>query len=405
MAIDVNIPIDAFNDAFVPLLDDCNRYNVVYGGAGSGKSVFIAQRYIKRMMENKNRNILIVRKVGKSNRFSTFAEIQSAISQWDVGKLFKVRESDMLIRCVNGAEMISTGLDDVEKIKSIKFKTGPLTDIWIEEASEISENDFEGLDLRLRGISDIPFQVTLSFNPISALSWIKKYFFDKRIENCTILKTTYKDNAWCDEAYKKKLEGLKEKNKKLYDIYALGDWGTLGNLVFTNYEIWDFEKELDFSDTKFINGLDWGFNDPLAGIKMDFYDKEIYILDEMYRNQLTDDEGMVEAEKLWNKKEDRIIADNAEPKSIKKWRNSGWMIKGAMKGKDAVIHGLKWLRNFKINIHPRCQNYINEIQSYVFEEDKDGNVSNQPVDFNNHLMDAQRYGFERKMKEIPLEFI
>lgn len=403
--INVTIPVEAFNNVYIPYLDDTNRYNIFYGGAGSGKSVFVTQRLIKRHLENGRRNTLVVRDVAKSNRNTTFAEIQSTISDWDCQRLFKIRESDMHITCLNGSEIIFAGLDDVEKLKSIKFKNGILTDIWIEEASEINENDFENLDLRLRGISDIPFQITLTFNPISALSWVKKYFFDTKLDDCSILKTTYKDNRFCDEKYKAKLESLKDKNKTLYEIYALGNWGVLGNLIYSNYEIWDFEKVLDFEDSTFYNGLDWGFNDPAAGVKMDFYDDEIYIIDELYRTQLTDEELMTEAEKLWNKKQDRIVADSSEPKSIKKWSNDGWMIKGAMKGKDSVMFGIKWIRNHKINIHPRCVYSKNEIQSYCFREDKDGNVLNIPVDFNNHLMDAKRYGFEKLMKEKPMEFI
>ena len=399
--INIEISKKIFNKKYLPFLFNDSRYEIIYGGAGSGKSVFMAQKKIFQHLNDPERNTLVIRNTHKTHRTSTFAELKKVIYQWNLSSVFSISRTDMTITRKGGGQIIFGGLDDVEKLKSVTFEKGILTDIWIEEASEVSEKDFEQLDLRLRGKTSIPFQITLTFNPISALSWIKKYFFDVKKSNVKILKTTYKDNKFIDDDYKKKLEALKKTNPILHKIYALGEWGVLGNLVYTNYVIEEFEEKFD----RIYNGLDWGYNDPAAGVKIGFKDDEIYIIDEMYEVQKDNPELMdIAKQTIWPNGA-LITADSAEPKSIKEWQKQGWNIRGAKKGKDSVRYGIGWIRSHKMHIHPRCQNYINEIQGYCYREDKDGNVLEEPVDFKNHLMDATRYGLEPVMKERAIEFL
>lgn len=227
----VNIPKRAFNRVYLPLLnDETHRYIVLYGGAGSGKSVFAAQRLVVRMMSKPLCNVLVVRKVGDTNRTSTYALMKQVIGRWGLWQLFDV--TDLRIVCkVTGNEMIFKGLDDPEKIKSVTFSKGELTDIWIEEASEITEADFNQLDIRLRG-KGIHGQITLSFNPVNILHWLKRRFFDQREPRAVTLRTTYKDNEHLDEAYKHTLESYKDTDPYYYDVYCLGQWGVIGKTIF-----------------------------------------------------------------------------------------------------------------------------------------------------------------------------
>lgn len=227
----VNIPKRAFNPAYLPLLDDeAHRYIVMYGGAGSGKSVFAAQRLIVRMMSKKLCNVLVVRKVGDTNRTSTFALLRQIISRWGLYSLFDI--TDLRIVCkVTGNECIFKGLDDPEKIKSVTFAKGELTDIWIEEASEITEEDFNQLDIRLRG-KGIHGQITLTFNPVNILHWLKRRFFDNKDDRAVTIKTTYKDNAHLDDDYRRTLEGYKDTDPYYYQVYCLGQWGVIGKTIF-----------------------------------------------------------------------------------------------------------------------------------------------------------------------------
>lgn len=230
--IHISISKRVFNESFYPYLENDSRYLIMYGGAGSGKSFFIDQRYIYKMLCKDMCNLLVVRKTGKSNRDSTFALFKQVITKWRLRKYFKINESDLRIKCLlNDNEIVFAGLDDVEKLKSITFSKGELTDIWIEEASEIQESDFNQLDVRLRGIGTKK-QIVISFNPIDINHWLKKRFFDKKLDNVTIFHSTYKDNRFLDEDYKKLLESYKDTDEYYYNVYCLGQWGVLGKTVF-----------------------------------------------------------------------------------------------------------------------------------------------------------------------------
>ena len=235
----IEISSKVFNKAFLKYLDNDKRYLVFYGGAGSGKSYFVAERYIYKMLKSKRFNLLVVRATGKSNRDSTFALFKQVISKWKLSKHFKVNESDLRVKCLlNGNEIIFSGLDDVEKLKSVTFSKGELTDVWIEEASEIQEPDFNQLDVRLRG-KGTKKQIVISFNPIDINHWLKKRFFDRKEDNIEIFHSTYKDNDFLDDDYKHLLESYKETDPYYYDVYCLGQWGVLGKTVFDARKIND----------------------------------------------------------------------------------------------------------------------------------------------------------------------
>ena len=237
--INIKISKRVFNQAFLPYLNNDKRYLVFYGGAGSGKSYFIAERYIYKLLKSKRFNLLVIRATGKSNRDSTFALFKQVIGKWKLSKHFKINESDLRIKCLlNGNEIIFSGLDDVEKLKSVTFSKGELTDIWIEEASEIQEPDFNQLDVRLRG-KGTKKQIVISFNPIDINHWLKKRFFDRKDDNIEIFHSTYKDNDFLDEDYKRLLESYKETDPYYYDVYCLGQWGVLGKTVFDARKIND----------------------------------------------------------------------------------------------------------------------------------------------------------------------
>ena len=234
MSKDINISISkkVFNKVYLSYLDIKERYLIFYGGAGSGKSFFIVERYIYKLLKETLMNLLVVRATGKSNRDSTFALFKQVINKWKLSKYFKINESDLRIKCLlNGNEIIFSGLDDVEKLKSITFSKGELTDVWIEEASEILEADFNQLDVRLRG-KGTKKQIVISFNPIDINHWLKKKFFDIPRDNVVICHTTYKDNEFLDDDYKKLLESYKYTDEYYYNVYCLGQWGVLGKTVF-----------------------------------------------------------------------------------------------------------------------------------------------------------------------------
>ena len=230
--MDVNIRISkrVFNDIYLPYLDNEDRYLVFYGGGSSGKSYFLGERVIYKMIKPQKCNVLIVRQVADTNRKSTFPLLKQVISNWRMSEHFRINESDMRIVCkLTGNEIAFAGLDDVEKIKSITFANGELTDIWVEEATECQEADINQLKVRLRG-GKSKKQMVLSFNPINIQHWIKGHFIDSGL--ATVCFSTYKDNKFLTEDDRKALEDLKLIDEYTYEVYCLGKWGILGKTVF-----------------------------------------------------------------------------------------------------------------------------------------------------------------------------
>lgn len=234
-----------YNSYYYELIWCTTRYLVLYGGASSGKSYFITQRYITKIIKpTAKMNLLVIRKTKVSTRQSTFALFKQVLNDWDMIDDFKIRESDMTMVCKdNGNIILFSGCDDTERLKSSTTENGALTDIWVEEASEISESDFNQLDVRLRGEGRYK-QICISFNPIDANHWLKKRFIDVKSPDITVNKSTYKNNEHLNPEDGANLEKFKTIDPYYYDVYCLGNWGVLGNSIFNKNKINERLKQL-----------------------------------------------------------------------------------------------------------------------------------------------------------------
>ena len=417
--MDVNLKIDPgiYNEAYIPLLRDDTRTQIIYGGSSSGKSYFvIGQRMVIDLLKG-GRNYLSIRNVGKTLKGSIFNEAVKGISRLKANHLFSINKTDMTITCKNGYQAILSGLDDVEKIKSITPQKGVLTDILIEEATETQEDDIKQLRRRLRGIEKykgqiIKKRITMLFNPVYRTHWIyRKYFAGKwsdddkfyKDDNLLILKTTYLDNLK-HLAPEDILELTDETSPYWYDVYTLGNWGVLGDLVFTNWRVQDLSKIRE-SFNQYRNGLDFGYsNDPTAAIRSSLFGgrKQLYITDEMiYEKGLTNN-VIADMLKPYIDRE-YIRCDSAEPKSIAELRELGINAQAALKGPGSVLYGIQYLQQHEIIIDKSCQNTINEFQLYQWDKDKDGNAINRPVDKFNHSIDGIRYAYDDVMRREPTD--
>ena len=216
------------NESFLPLFFDEHRYLVLKGGGGSGKSIFAGRKVLERVTTEPGHRWLVARKVARTLRQSCFAQLVSQGNRYYSGTGMKVNKTDMQLSFANGSQILFAGLDDVEKLKSIFDITG----IWIEEASELEEGDFNQLDIRLR--TDFPYylQMVLSFNPISITHWLKGRFFDRQDPRARVHESTYKDNRFLTEEAIRTLEAFKETDLYYYQVYALNQWGVTGKTVF-----------------------------------------------------------------------------------------------------------------------------------------------------------------------------
>lgn len=266
------------------------RYIVMKGSAGSGKSVDTAQNYILRLMQDKGRNLVCIRKSDITNRDSTFAELTGAIYRMfgdKADRYWQINMSPLKITCrINGNQIIFRGMNDDkqrEKLKSITFQRGKLTDVWCEEATELTQADLEIIDDRLRG--ELPegqfYQIRMTFNPVNKNHWIKKVFFDLPDPNVMTHHSTYLGNRFIDDAYRQRMERRKIVDPEGYQIYGLGEWGEIGGLILHNWKIGECSKNpADYDD--FAIGQDFGFNHADAILPLGIKDDVIYITKEIY---------------------------------------------------------------------------------------------------------------------------
>lgn len=377
------------------------RFGIDYGGASSGKSHGVVQKVVLKSLEKWQvpRKVLWLRKVDRTVKNSIFTDVTDCLSSWGILPYCRVNRSDKTIILPNGAVFLFQGMDDPEKIKSIKG----LSDVVMEEASEFTHNDYTQLTLRLREPKHKARQIFCMFNPVSKLNWTYTTWFDPNAEydksRVAIHQSTYKDNKFLDADNIKTIEELKNTNPAYYKIYTLGEFATLDKLIFPYFET----RRLNPDDHKLrpltdYFGLDYGFiNDPSAfmHIKLDMENKRLYVMDEFVKKGLLNNQLAQQIKSMGYSKE-VITADSAEKKSIAEMQRDGIeRIRPALKGPDSIIQGVQFLQQFDWIVDDRCVKTIEELQNYTYIKDKKTDeYTNKPIDAYNHCIDAIRYAVE-----------
>ncbi len=394
------------NPGFREVDQSRKRYIVMKGSAGSGKSVDTAQNYILRLMRDRGRNLVCIRKSDITNRDSTFAELTGAIYRMfgdKADKYWQITMSPLKLTCrANGNQIIFRGMNDDkqrEKLKSITFQKGKLTDVWLEEATELTQADLEIIDDRLRG--ELPegqfYQIRMTFNPVNKNHWIKKTFFDVPDTNVLLHHSTYLNNRFIDDAYKARMERRKLVDPEGYRIYGLGEWGEMGGLILHNWEVKDISQAVsDYDD--FAIGQDFGFNHADAILSCGIRDDDIYVTKEIYEFG-RDTSELIELAKCYDvPRNKQMWCDSAEPDRIKMWQKAGYTrAKGVDKGgsQGSVKAQIDWLKQRKIYVHPSCVNTIKELQQWKWKKDeRTGEYLDEPVPFQDDAMAALRYVIE-----------
>ena len=401
----MNINIQA-NPCFREVNRSKKRYIVMKGSAGSGKSVDTAQNYILRLMNDKGRNLVAMRKSDITNRDSTFAELTGAIYRMfgdKAEKYWKINTSPLQLTCrANGNKVIFRGMNDDkqrEKLKSITFQRGKLTDVWLEEATEFTQADLEIIDDRLRG--QLPpgqfYQIRMTFNPVNKSHWITKVFFDLHDPNVLCHHSTYLMNRFVDDAYRARMERRKLVDPEGYMIYGLGEWGEIGGLILHNWEVKEISQNINDYDDIAI-GQDFGFNHANAILLLGIRDDNIYVLDEIYVHEKDTSEIIPEAIKHGIPTNRVMWCDSAEPDRIAMWQKAGFRRAiGVNKGGSAgsVKAQIDWLKQRAIYVHPHCINTIKEMQQWKWKKDeRTGEYLDEPVPIMDDAMAALRYGVE-----------
>ena len=390
---DIQIPLSKYlGKGYNRFHHSRNFYRVVKGGRGSKKSKSTALDYIYKMLKYPWANLLVVRRFSNTNKQSTYTDLKWAANRMKVSHLFKFNESlpEITVK-KTGQKILFRGLDDPLKITSITVDNGLLAWLWLEEAYQVENKDkFDTLVESIRGsVDDKNF------------FWLKSAFFDEetRFNDVFADTTTYRDNEWLDQQDIDRYEDLWRTNPRRAAVVANGDWGVAEGLVFENYTIRDFDI---VSTIKRVGettaGIDFGFTHDATTfprLAVDLENKELWIYAEHYEYAMTTDDiynMIVEADmkNAW------ITADSAEQRLIAELKAKGISrITPSVKGAGSINAGIDFMKQFKIYIHPSCVKTIEEFDTYVYKQDKDGRWLNEPVDANNHIIDAIRYALER----------
>jgi phage terminase large subunit len=315
---------------------------------------------------------------------------------------WQINKSPLQLTCRhNGNKIIFRGMNDDkqrEKLKSITFQKGKLTDVWLEEATEFTQADVEIIDDRLRG--ELPpglfYQIRMTFNPVNSNHWIKKVFFDIPDPNVLCHHSTYLGNRFIDDAYKARMERRKLVDPEGYRIYGLGEWGEIGGLILHNWEVKEISQNTEDYDD-FAIGQDFGFNHANAILACGMKDDDIYITKEIYVFEKDTSEVVPMADAAGIPRNKQMWCDSAEPDRIKMWQKAGFRARGVDKGgtQGSVKAQIDWLKQHKIYVHPSCVNTIKELQQWKWKkDDKSGEYLDEPVPFQDDAMAALRYVIE-----------
>lgn len=449
----VNFPKTWFNDSFYPLLKNRSRVLALKGGSGSGKSHFIAQKWIFRALSESNLRVPIVRKTKNSIRDSVFKLLCDQIERSGFTEFFEIRQTDMRIYCpTTNSEFFSLGVDDEQKIKSLTEPNG----MWIEEVTELTYDEWNQMKARMRGVlaEGVNYkQMIVSFNPIDTDHWVHNELFPPQVDQALEDKfqwrrnfrmenrgkwiefseanvvssweshhdvlgdkialkysthhSNHEDNRFLEDEDRAVLVDYINKDKTFYEVYCLGKWGTVGNLVFE--PMWKFREPPESFDEVFY-GMDFGYHHPSVLVMVGKKDTEFYIKELLYVKKMNKPDLMehIQKEDLIEFKDAEIYADSSEPDTIDMFVDAGFNMTESLRGNNSVKDGIDFLKSCNVFTHLNNTNLNRELRSYKWKLDNAGKpLEGIPVPVNDDCIAAVRYAIHTNSKnnEVKVGFV
>lgn len=443
---EIEFPKYWVNDAFYPLLFDRSRYLMLRGGGGSSKSYFAIDKIIFRMLHEENNRFLFVRAVKDTIRNSMYRLFKDRVGQLGLNQFFIFKDTLLEIQSpYTSSEILCVGMNDRERLKSIADPTGA----WVEECTELDEQDFLQLNMRIRTDKGGYRQTIISFNPVDEYHWLRNYFPDpieeslikkydarqkrrkynknwidftlEEISSLMIRKikvgnetaeisyrlhlSSYEDNRFINLEYKAELEDLKNKDYNYWNIYARAMWGSIGGLVFN--PSWRKEPFPTSYDELFY-GMDFGFVHPNVLVMIAKKDDKYYAKELYYERGKTNKEFIEDVKKLKCIEGDEPIYADHRPEYISEWVDEGFNVKEAEKGNDSVEKGIDLLKSIKIFTNEENTHLNKELKTYKYKSDSNGKpIEGEYVKINDDVIDATRYAVysHSKSKIIRIGFV
>lgn len=369
-------------------IDDMTRHLMIMGSAGSGKTIFASTKVILYALEHPNARIGVFRQTLPSLRETAWREIRELLEKYHID--FDENKSNGLITLSNGSTISFTPVDDDKKLRSLN-----LDFVYIEQCEEITEEAFIELDLRIRNEVSKKYggQMLVVVQPSNKSHWLYRLFYQEKANDDDYKKIhfSYLDNPFLPEEQIKVYEGLKETNYERYLTHTKGEWVSSSKQIFTNN--WDVGFDRRYFNY-YVGGVDFGWNSPACFLLCGVYDDEFYILGEVYKSEMTNQEflgnisDLLASHELSFKDIDSVYADAADPEAIEIFCREGLNTYPSVKDVTAKINTT---RETKIHIDESCVNLIREMPMYEWKRNKDGEILDQPVKKNDHGVDALCY--------------
>lgn len=362
---------------------------VLYGGAGSGKTYSVADKFaLEVVRQDIQKDIplkfVVIRRSLPSLKRTCIPIIKQEFSRLNIH--FHLHKQDMIAEVGNKSVIYFISVnnkEDFEKVKSIT----DVDFIWLEEANEIPLEVYQGIiKLRLRGGKGMYAQRIFTFNPISRFIWLYDYHFVNDYDKALKIQVNIEDNIYKDPLFEKELDALKDQNLNLYKVYRLGEFGSLDGIIYPQCKkVRMIPKTADI-----FYGLDFGFNNPSALIQESKIDNEYYEEQLLYQTHLTNSELIEKLKDIIpvELRKKPMYCDSAEPDRIKEICNAGF---NAMPADKRVMLGIDYCQRQVILMHQDSNDLIKENDTYSWRTDKDGKKIDDPVKFDDHLMDCRRY--------------
>jgi phage terminase large subunit len=367
------------NKVFKELEQSDKRIRVFQGGTRSGKTRNIVIWWIIKLMNEENKVLTVARESMVSLKNTVFRDFMEVLWQMGIYNAADMNKGDMIYKI--GSNIIEfRNLDDDQKVRGAKRNY-----LYINEANEVSHPIFKQLLFRTEEL------VVLDYNPSDEYHWIYDSVLTR--DDCDFFKSTYLDNPFLPEEQIKEIERLKDIDPNYWRVYGLGERGMSEATIYKNWELTNMPEP----EGEVFYGLDFGFNDPNALLKVVICDGFIWVKELLYQNQLTTPQLIEEIKKHDIKQTDKIFGDNSRPETIEEIYSARFNIHPCVKGPGSIKSGIDWIKRQKILITKDSLNLIKEIRSYKWKVDKNEKVLDDPVDYNNHLLDALRYAFSDKV--------
>lgn len=379
------------SEAQTKYIYDQSRYLVVEGAAGSGKTIFAAHRTILYALQHPGARIGVFRLTLPSLKQTAWLEIRRALINYNIP--YHENKSEGTIELLTSSKkpiMFFKSLDDLKKIRSMN-----LDFIYVEQCEEVKDIEtFIELDARIRAevMKEDYGQFLMVVTPETQGHWIYENFHRKPLKDSKVVHFHYTSNPFVDEDYIKRAEALKDIDYDSYLKLTLGKWGKVGNIVYENWDI--IENNVPHGFEFYSAGMDFGYNNPSCFLLIGWYDGEPYVIDEVYERGLINNQFITKCMALLKKhglnpsRLNKVYGDGAEPDRIQEFCDYGF---DCVPGIKDVIAKTQAVKRVKIHIMERCEHTIDEIKKYYYQKDKDGNILDKPVKFDDHAMDSLGY--------------